>query len=119
MTEMNHDPVALPPGSFDAAELDKHLDKAAKAKPETRDEMLSTGLEKLNRRDAETNDPRHIPGTKFVTVERELAPGVKVEETIQVNDPDHPAEPSNPERSTKTIAADRTTDAAEAASKKD
>lgn len=111
MSDVNHEPVSLPAGSYDAAELQKQLDTAAKASEERRAKILgeiSAG--------ATERDPRHTAGTKIVERTTEIAPGIEVTEKIQVNDPKAKPEETSTGATTATIT---NPDTASAASTKD
>ncbi len=81
---IDHSPIAIPAGSYDAKELQALTDKAAKAGEEERAKILNEELPELGRATKDAIDNRDQPGYKFQTVKNEIAPGVFVNERISV-----------------------------------
>lgn len=84
MSDINSSPVSLPAGSVDLEALQKTLDKAARGKPADYAENVAKAIEDASDNIAKDQDPRDIPGYKFVEVTNK---DLGVKETVQVYDP--------------------------------
>lgn len=100
MSTLNHDPVTLPGGSYDAAKLQKGLDAATQLPEGERADGIAKAIDAACvRPDAGIEAPGD---TRTATVTREIAPGITVTETMQVY---HPL-PETPEPETAPVAAE-------------
>lgn len=104
-TKIDHSPVDIGSGSFDADKLQKAVDAAAKAKAEDKAEVLEKGLASARADGGAVRDNAGQPGFEKRTVEREIAPGVTVTETISVFVGDGEPEKAKPVASKQTAAS--------------
>lgn len=106
MSDPNNGPVSLASGSYDYDQLKTGLDKAAKAKEADYKEGVDKALTGAATSVHQNNDPRTIPGYKFVDVQNEE---LGVTERVQVfdeklADKQDEAAGSSPESETPTTA---------------
>jgi hypothetical protein len=78
--DRKHDPIPLPPGSFELDELHQVSAAAAKASDDHRDATVAKLLDQANQRvDQDSGDfPGRLPGHRIEKVERVHAEGVEV-----------------------------------------
>lgn len=82
--QIDHSPIDIGCGSFDAAKLQKATDAAAAAPADKRAEILKKGLDEARAGGNAPRDNAAQPGFETRPVEREIAPGIVVKENISV-----------------------------------